>query len=206
MINFYLDGVSFYYKSNPASQARAPTGRVWRKKSEGLIGCTTKGKKEGNGGKVVNILVAISYKKGAIDCEQYANMNGQFFKNYVHRRFPATFEKAAKGDSRLWIQDGDPSQNCAAVWNAFRDVNASLLSIPPRSPHMNPIETLFHLVRKELMIQTSNNITKETYNEFSQRVVSTINCITSKAIDKIVESMDKGMDLVIKQNGNRTKY
>ena len=48
MINFYLDGVSFYYKTNPASQARVPTGRIWRKKSEGLlIGCTAKGKKEG---------------------------------------------------------------------------------------------------------------------------------------------------------------
>ena len=97
MINFYLDGVSFYYKSNSASQARAPTGRIWRKKSEGLIGCTTKGKKKGNGGKVVNILVAIGYKKGAIDCEQYANMNGQFFKNYVHHRFPATFEGSKGG-------------------------------------------------------------------------------------------------------------
>ena len=45
MINFYLDGVTFCYKTHPASQARAPTERIWRKKSEGLqVGCTAKGK------------------------------------------------------------------------------------------------------------------------------------------------------------------
>ena len=35
-IAFYLDGVSFVHKTNPMDQARAPKGRVWRKKSEGL--------------------------------------------------------------------------------------------------------------------------------------------------------------------------
>ena len=69
-------------------------------------------------------------------------------------------EKEAKGHSRLWIQDGNPSQNYAAARNAFRfrDVNASMLSIPPRSPDMNPIKTLFNLVRKELTRQAISNI------------------------------------------------
>jgi len=60
-VNFYLDGVSFYYKRNPVSQARAPQGKIWRKKDEGLaLGCTAKGKKEGTGGKVVRLFVSIS--------------------------------------------------------------------------------------------------------------------------------------------------
>ena len=45
-VTFYLDGVSFVYKTNPMDQARAPKGRVWRKKSEGLKqGCLAKGVK-----------------------------------------------------------------------------------------------------------------------------------------------------------------
>ena len=36
-IAFYLDGVLFVYKTNPMDQACTPKGRVWRKKSEGLI-------------------------------------------------------------------------------------------------------------------------------------------------------------------------
>ena len=47
-VNFYLDGVSFYDKRNPAGQAKAPQGRIWRTKKEGLAeGCTAKGKKRG---------------------------------------------------------------------------------------------------------------------------------------------------------------
>jgi len=52
-VAFYLDGVSFIYKTNPLDQARAPKGRVWRKKSQGLTrGCLAKGSKSGAGGKV----------------------------------------------------------------------------------------------------------------------------------------------------------
>ena len=35
-IAFFLDAVCFIHKFNPADQARAPRGRVWRKEIEGL--------------------------------------------------------------------------------------------------------------------------------------------------------------------------
>jgi len=71
-IHFYLDGVSFYYKWNPAGQARAPQGRIWRAKLEGLaFGCTARGRKEGSGGKVVKLFVSISHNKGVIVCDPY---------------------------------------------------------------------------------------------------------------------------------------
>ena len=35
-VSFYLDGTGFAYKTNPLDQAKAPKGRTWRKKSEGL--------------------------------------------------------------------------------------------------------------------------------------------------------------------------
>ena len=66
-VAFYLDCVNFWYKRNPADKASAPHSRVWRKKCEGLMrGCTAKGGKVGSGGKVVKVVVAISYGKGAI--------------------------------------------------------------------------------------------------------------------------------------------
>ena len=45
-VNFCLDGVSFYDKRHPAGQAKAPQGRIWRTKKEGLAeGCTSRGRK-----------------------------------------------------------------------------------------------------------------------------------------------------------------
>ena len=35
-ICFFLDGVSFYHKRNPLNAARAPQGKIWRKRSEGI--------------------------------------------------------------------------------------------------------------------------------------------------------------------------
>ena len=70
-IAFYLDGVSFVYKANPLDQARAPKGRVWRKRSEGLTqGCLAKGSKSGMGGKVAKFMIAISHGKGVLICER----------------------------------------------------------------------------------------------------------------------------------------
>jgi hypothetical protein len=64
---------------------------------------------EGSGGKMVKLIVAISFGKGIIDCDQYDKMNGIFFKDYIRRKFHILFKSAGKLHSRLWIQDGDPS-------------------------------------------------------------------------------------------------
>ena len=76
---FFLDGVSFAYKRNPLDLGSSPKGR-----SEGLdYRCTAKGQ-EGRqwcGGKMVKLIVAISYNKSVIDCEQYEKMSGEFFKS-----------------------------------------------------------------------------------------------------------------------------
>ena len=70
-IAFYLDGVSFVYKSNPMDQARAPHSRIWRKTSKGLKqGCVAKGSKAGTGGKLLKMIVAITYNKGVIICKK----------------------------------------------------------------------------------------------------------------------------------------
>jgi hypothetical protein len=66
MQNEYSDDVW----TQPLDQALAPKGRVWRKRSEGLTpGCTAKGQKTGTGGRVVKLMVAISYDKGVVICK-----------------------------------------------------------------------------------------------------------------------------------------
>ena len=55
-IAFYLDAVSFVYKTNPMDQAKAPSSRVYRRRSEGLHRYgTAKGHKEGTGGNMPDV-------------------------------------------------------------------------------------------------------------------------------------------------------
>ena len=64
-ICFYLDGVSFYHKHNPLDDTRTPKGKILRKRKEGLT-MTAKGMHKGWGGRVVKMILAISYGKGVI--------------------------------------------------------------------------------------------------------------------------------------------
>jgi len=58
-ICFHLDGVSFWYKTNPVAEAKTPCGKIQRKRNKGLYPlCTAKGCHTGSGGKVAKMFVA----------------------------------------------------------------------------------------------------------------------------------------------------
>lgn len=205
---FYLDGVSFVYKTNPMDQARAPKGRVWRKKSEGLKqGCLAKGSKAGTGGKVAKMMVAITHGKGVLTCERYEKMDAQYFTSFIDQHFDTMFERSGKGLNRLWLQDGDPSQNSKSACDAMARCHAELLKIPPRSPDLNPIENVFHIVSRKLQKDAiDQSITRESYQEFCDRVRRTIYDISHQLIDKTIESMNTRIADIIRNNGERLKY
>ena len=91
-------------------------------------------------------MVAISYGKGVMICQQYDKMNGEYFKQFVTQTFYDMFIKCGNKDGRLFIQDGDPSQNSKLTKEAMKSCGAELLKIPPQSPDINQIEKLFHLL------------------------------------------------------------
>ena len=60
------------------------------------------------------------------------------------------FERSGKGLTRLWLQDRDPSRNSKSVHDAMARCHSEVLKIPPRSPDLNPIENIFHIVSRKL--------------------------------------------------------
>ena len=207
-IAFYLDGVSFIYKTNPMDQARAPKGRVWRKKSEGLNqSCLAKGSKVGTGGKVAKMMVAITHGGGVIICERYEKMDAEYFASFIDQHFDTMFERSAKGLTRLWLPDGDPSQNNKRAREAMARCHCELLKIPPRSPDLNPIENIFHIASKKLEKDALNvGITHESYEEFCDRVQRIISGISQELIDKTIQSMSGRITGIIQNNRERLKY
>lgn len=189
---FYFDGVGFVHKTRPTAAALACRGKVWRKRNEGLaLGCTTKGSKAGYGGKQVKFFVAISYDCGVICAEQYTDLNGSTFAQFIHSHFTKIFERSGKL-SKKWLQDGDPSQNSAKARRALQSLDASLISIPPRSPDLNPIENIFSLVKRELRSQAlENNIHCESIGEFALRVKATLYSTSPTKINTVIESMNR---------------
>ncbi|KAL9977522.1 hypothetical protein ACROYT_G014933 [Oculina patagonica] len=111
--------------------------------SEGLKqGCFTKGSKAGTGGKLVKMIVVISYNKSVIICQQYHRMCGAFFEGFIDEHFESMFQTAGRGKSRTFPMDGDPSQNSARAKAAMSRVGCQLFKIPPRSPELNGCENV----------------------------------------------------------------
>ena len=68
--------------------------------------------------------------------------------------------------------------------------HALVFSIPPRSPDLNPIENLFHLLSKQLEKDALEmEIKYEDFGQFSKRVKDTIMNFPKNTIDKIIESI-----------------
>ena len=205
-IAFYFDGVGFAHKSNPYAEATCAGTMAWRQRGEGLK-LSTKGKKEGSGGQMANFFVAISHSKGTVLCKQYTEkLTGKSFAEFVLDQFPQTYQRAMK-PTKKFLQDGDPRQNSKAAQNSMASINCEMFSIPPRSPDFNPVENIFHLVRKQLHRDArEQEIKQETYKDFSNRVKSTIENFPVDIIDKTIESLPKRLIHAIESKGERTKY
>ena len=111
---------------------------------------TRKGKKEGNNGRPVKLFVAIAYQKGVIIFEQWDPSTpflGIHYKEFVKKHFPVAFECSANPKNKLALEDGCPAQKSRQAQLGYDVVNCKVFSIPPRSPDLNPIENMFHIVK-----------------------------------------------------------
>lgn len=84
--------------------------------------------------------------------------------------------------------------------------HCELLKILPRSPDLNPIENIFHIVSKKLAKDAlERGITQELYEQFCERVQRTIRGISQQLIDRTIQSEFSRADL-IPTSGERLKY
>lgn len=126
----------------------------------------------------------------------------------MKKQFPALVKHCEmSGQSRVFLQDGDPSQNSERVRNALRDMNVTILNIPLRSPDLNPIENVFILLANTLRrdaVENSNEV--ETFRAFRRRVISTLMAMPREIVDNIISSLPKRIDSIIQSKGGRLKY
>lgn len=207
-ISFYLDGTGWVHKTNPCKTVRTTRTRTWKKKGESLSKeCLSKGKKEGVGGKVAKFMVAIAHGRGVIKCLLYKKLNGEMCANFIRNHFPAMFADSPNPRGKLFLQDGDPSQNSKVSKVAMDSIGCRLFHIPARSPDLNPIENVFHNIGKILRQDAlTNRIEKETFKQFAERAQRICLSYSSDIIDKTIESMPRRINMVIQNKGQRTKY
>ena len=109
-------------------------------------------------GRVVKMIVAISYGKGVIYCEQYEKLDGNYYADFIRRNFQNMFQKSGNC-SKLFIQDNCPILNYAKARKTLKEVGGDL----------NPIENVFNVAKKELQTQAITLIlTYESFEDFAK--------------------------------------
>mgnify|MGYP002804076215 CR=1 FL=1 len=207
-ISFYLDGVSFVHKYNPLKPALQPKSRVWRKRGEGLE-ITSKGSKDLPGGRQLHLMVAVAYDKGVILRKVYEKMDGPFFARFVKDNLNLCFAEAGprRRRQRMFVMDNCPCQNSKVALSALESIECTRHKIPARSPDLNPIENIFHVVKRQLEEEAINlRLTKESFQNFHDRVCRCLDHLSVDLVDRTLETMPNRITAIIGKKGFRTKY
>ena len=105
------------------------------------------------------------------------------------------------------MQDGDPRQNAKVARLAWEKLGCKMFGIPARSPDLNPIENIFHIMRRKLKEDAlEQEINNESYEQFCDRIKSTFASLSTELIDKTISSMPNRIEAILQTKGRRTKY
>ena len=125
----------------------------------------------------------MAYGKGVVLKEVCEKMDGQLFAQFIRTHFNIAIARSGpkRHGQRLFIMDNDPSQRSKVAKRTLQDIEAELHEIPPRSPDINVIESIFHLLRMGLEEEAvTENITCETFQQFRDRVLKVTGKITER--------------------------
>ena len=103
--------------------------------------------------------------------------------------------------------DIDLSQTSRASKLALEDIEGNFHEIPPRSPDLNPIENIFHLVKRYLDREAiSRNIVRESFDEFNVRVLEAFGNNPVETIDKTISIMNRRITAFLASKGEKIHY
>ena len=110
-------------------------------------------------------------------------------------------EKLAIKDDFIFQQDNDPKHTARIVKEYLLYHVPRRLQTPPQSPDLNPIEHLWEKLEKNIRkynITSKNDLICKLKEEWAK--------ITPSDTEKLVHSMKKRLQAVIKHKGYPTKY
>ena len=206
-ISMFIDGVGFEYKRNPSKSAKSSKTMGWRRANQGLdINFTAKGKKEGK--KQAKFYVGISYGQGVVMCKPYSgHLNANRYCRIIVPKIDEGLQLSNNPVARRVLQDNCPVMNSKRVVEELTELGVMRFKIPARSPDINCIENVFHAMRKEIQVDAiRRNITRETFVQFQARASHVIKTFSTDYINKVINSMWKRIDMIIKRRGQRIKY
>lgn len=153
-----------------------------------------------HGGDSVTVWGAVSYNGvGNLEFVE-GNMNKEMYLNILKNNLKQSATKLGIENTFHFYQDNDPKHKSYIVRSWLLYNYPKVIETPPQSPNLNPIEHLWeHLERQ---IRTNHKIKSKK----DLREVLEWNNIPVSITQKLVNSIPKRLQAVIKGRGNPTRY
>ena len=181
-------------------------GRVytWKPRGEPLTDRTTTPTVKHGGGNNLMVWGCMGWNGVGKLTEVQGNMDAQQYCEILEDGVVESFEKLEmEEEERIFQQDNDPKHTSKKATQWFEDNDIQVLVWPAQSPDINPIEHLWVHLKRSLQ---KHPRPPKGVHELWDRVVEDWNNIPPETCQRLIESMPRRIEAVIKAKGGHTKY
>lgn len=164
--------------------------------------CVVRTVKHGGGNIMVWGCMTMAGVGNVYKCE--GRMNSQTYVQMLEEVLKPSIEKLFKGSRRplyFFQQDNAPCHTAKATMSFFSRRRITLLEWPAQSPDLNPIENLWQKLKENVHKRSPTS-----KHDLYQKIQEEWEKIPTDYCAKVVESMPKRINAVIKAKGGPTKY
>lgn len=176
---------------------------VWKKAGEGLSDRTVEGTVKFGGGCIM-VWGCMLWEGVGYACKIDGRMDGELYIKIMEDDLQASLEYYDKDPNDvIFQQDNDPKHTCKKARKWFQDHGFHVMTWPAQSPDLNPIEHLWHHLKRRL---AEYEVPPRGMMEVWERVEAEWNKIEPEVCQNLIESMPRRVEAVIKAKGGYTKY
>jgi transposase len=177
---------------------------VWKQRGEPLSDRTTSPTVKHGGGNNLMVWGSMGWNGVGKLIEVQGKMNAEQYCQILDEGVVESFEKLEiPEDERYFQQDNDPKHTSKRATEWFSDNEIQVLEWPAQSPDLNPIEHLWHHLKSQLQ---QYETPPKGVHELWERVGKEWNKIPPEVCQRLIESMPRRIQAVIKAKGGHTKY
>lgn len=177
---------------------------VWKQRGESISDRTTTPTVKHGGGNNLMVWGCMGWNGVGKLVEVQGKMNADQYCEILDDGVVDSFEKLdIPEDERIFQQDNDPKHTSKKATKWFEDNDIQVLEWPAQSPDINPIEHLWHHLKYRLQQYPTP---PKGVHELWERVEKEWNEIPPETCQKLIESMPRRIQAVIKAKGGHTKY
>ncbi len=173
--------------------------RVWRKSGEAQNPCCLKSSVKFP--QSVMIWAAMSSAGVGPLCFLKSTVNAAIYQELLEHLILPSADKLYGDADFIFQEDLAPAHTAKGTKSWFNDHGVTVLDWPANSPDLNPIENLWGIVKRKMRDTRPNNA-----DDLKAAIKATWASIPPQQCHKLITSMPRRIEAVIKAKGAPTKY